>query len=573
MTTTDEVYWTTIRAKFPILNQSVNGHPLIYLDNAATSQMPQEVIDAFTIHHTHNHANIHRGIHALAERSTAAYETARAKVARFIGARSDEIIFTHGTTESSNLVAHTLLPTFSPGDEIVVTEMDHHSNFVMWQELAKRHNLVFKVIPITPGFRLDIDAARNIITARTRIVAIPHVSNVLGTINPVRTIADMAHEVGALIYVDGAQAIAHMPIDVIGLGVDFYAFSGHKMYGPTGIGVLYARESVMRLMPPFHYGGGMIEEVSIEKTRYTDGPARFEAGTPNIAGAICLGAVIDFLDNIGMEKIHEHEATLTRHALNIFVNMKGIALIGPQDDTDRLGVFSIIIDGMHAHDAATALDETGIAVRAGHHCAQPLVQRFGIPATVRASVGIYTTEEEIDAFIDGLRTLVGEAASGAADPTHIGSGLTEEQELYRENIIDHYRNPHNKRRLENPTACKHDVNPSCGDTITVHLLLEDGEDKGNRRIIDVGFDGKGCAISQAAMSMLTDKLRGMASEEVSRMTQQDILMMLGIPIGIVRMKCAMLGLRTTQSAIRENATSTAQKNTTPNSSEEKNGYS
>jgi cysteine desulfurase/selenocysteine lyase len=390
-----------VREKFPILQEMINGRPLTYLDSAASSQLPQEVINAFAQHYSHDHSNIHRGIHTLAERSTQKYEDARAKVAGLIGASPEEVIFTSGTTAGINLLAQAIVPALNPGDEIVVTEMDHHSNFVMWQQLAAKHGIAFKIIPVTPDYLLDMEAARGIITQRTRIVAAPHISNVLGTINPIKELAAIAHQNGAIMVVDGAQAVAHIGVNVIALDADAYAFSGHKMYAPTGIGALYLRKDLAQRLPPFHYGGGMIEQVSANTTTFQDSPSKFEAGTPDIVGAVCLGAAVDFIRSIGMQRIIEHERELTSYALER-IKSAGLAIIGPQSAQGRIGVISFIVDSIHAHDVAAALDQDGIAVRAGHHCAQPLAERYGIPATVRASFGVYSTKEDIDRLVDGV---------------------------------------------------------------------------------------------------------------------------------------------------------------------------
>jgi cysteine desulfurase / selenocysteine lyase len=392
-----------IRAQFPILNEKINGKRIAYLDSAASSQIPISVLHAFAYHYAHDHSNIHRGAHTLAERSTQKYEQVREKVAAFIGAASQEIIFTKGTTEAINLVAYSLLSTCKEGDEIVVTEMDHHSNFVMWQQIAQKYGLIFKVIPITPDYLLDLEAAHKIITERTKIVAIPHVSNVLGTINPVAEIARFAHSKGALLLVDGAQAIAHMPVNVQELGADFYTFSGHKMYAPTGIGVLYMRRDIMDVLPPFQFGGGMIEEVTMQHTSFQSGPAKFEAGTPNIAGVACLGAAIDFIISVGFPYITQHEEELTLYMLEQLRTLPGIVVIGPQQMEGRSGVISFIADNIHAHDVTSVLDAEGVAVRGGHHCAQPLANRYGIPATARISFAVYSNKEDIDQLIAAIK--------------------------------------------------------------------------------------------------------------------------------------------------------------------------
>jgi cysteine desulfurase/selenocysteine lyase len=534
-----------VREQFPILNQTVNGRKLVYLDNAASSQIPLSVQEAFVQHYWSDHSNIHRGIHTLAERSTLQYEEARAKVARFIGARPEEVIFTHGATESGNLAAYSILPQLMPGDEIVATEMDHHSNFVPWQQLAMRYGLVFKAIPVKPSYRLDMEEAERMVGPRTRLLAVPHVSNVLGTINPVRELADLAHRYGSVVYVDGAQAVGHLPVNVKDLGADLYGFSGHKMYAPTGIGVLYVRSELMPELLPFHYGGGMIDHVGLKETQFSTTLSRFEAGTPNIAGAICLGAAVDFLARTGATEVHQHEMRLTKELIRNVADIKGVRVIGPLEK-DRTGVVSLVVEGMHAHDVSAALDEVGIAIRAGHHCAQPLGHRLAVPATARASVAIYNTVAEVHYFASAIARIAREISEGAMDRSSLCTNvLTTEEEACRQRILDHHHTPRNKRGITAADCCHNGVNPACGDSLTVCLTVRNGV------VSDLAYEGYGCAISEAAMSMLTEHVRGWKVEKVRSMGQAEMLAMLGIPVGILKMKCAMLGLRTTQAALAE----------------------
>jgi cysteine desulfurase / selenocysteine lyase len=400
MTAADDI--PDIRSQFPILKQKVNGKPLAYLDSAATSQKPAMVLDAMQRYYERTNSNIHRGIHTLAEEATRQYEDARGKIAAFINAAPEEVIFTSGTTMGMNMLAYMLIERFDGGD-IVVSEMEHHSNFVIWQKLAKRHGLGLKVIPVTPDYLLDMEKAEELITPDTRIVAISHVSNVLGTINDISGIAAIAHRNGALLVVDGAQAVAHMRIDVRMLDADFYLFSGHKMYGPTGIGVLYGKRDLLRKLEPAFTGGGMIEDVTEERTTFLEPPYRFEAGTPDIAGAIGLGAAVDFITGVGLDAIERHEHELVAYALKRLEPMAKegrIAIIGPLEN--RGGAISVVVDGIHAHDLAAAFDKEGIAVRAGFHCAHPLAKAKSLPPTVRASIAIYTTKEDIDRFVEVL---------------------------------------------------------------------------------------------------------------------------------------------------------------------------
>jgi cysteine desulfurase / selenocysteine lyase len=392
-----------IRGDFPILAQQVHGKPLIYLDNAATSQKPECVIETLTRFYQMDNANIHRGVHQLSERSTQSYEAARGKVQRFLNAaHTREIIFVRGATEGINLVAQTYGRTHvSAGDEIVISAVEHHSNIVPWQMLCEEKGAVLRVIPINDRGEMEFDQFQKLLNHRTRLVAVSHVSNALGTINPVREIVKTAHGWNVPVLIDGAQAVPHMKVDVRSLGCDFYVFSGHKVFGPTGIGVLYGRKQLLEDMPPWQGGGDMIRSVTFEKTTYNDLPYKFEAGTPNIAGVIGLGAAIDYLDQIGMDAVAAHEHDLLEYGTRALESISGLRLIGTA--REKAGVLSFVIDGVHPHDAATILDREGVAVRAGHHCAQPVMDRFGVSATTRASLAFYNTREDIDALVAGIQ--------------------------------------------------------------------------------------------------------------------------------------------------------------------------
>ncbi len=393
-----------VRRDFPLLQRPVDGKPLVYLDSAATSQKPRVVLEALQRYYEEYNANVHRGLYRIAERATLAYEEARGKVASFVGGRPEELVFTRGTTEAINLVAYSYGDAHvRPGDEILVTEMEHHSNLVPWQLLAQRRGAKLRFLPVRPeDGTLDLDALDRCLTERTRIVAVTHQSNVVGTINPVRFIAERAHAVGAVVVVDGAQSVPHMPVRVDELGCDFLAFSGHKMCGPTGIGALWGRQDLLEAMPPFHGGGEMIERVELERSTYKPPPHRFEAGTPNIADAIALGVAVDYLRSLGMEAIREHEKVLVRYALAQLAEVPGVRVYGPKDPESRGGAVAFSLEGVHPHDVAQVLDGEGVCVRAGHHCAQPLHRALGVQATARASVYLYNTPEDIDALVRGL---------------------------------------------------------------------------------------------------------------------------------------------------------------------------
>ena len=392
------------RQDFPILNQQVNGEPLVYLDNAATTQKPLAVLNAIMDYYQHDNANVHRGVHTLAERATESYEASRDKVAEFINAPSRRsIIFTRSTTESLNWIAASFGNlVVSEGDEIVSSELEHHSNIVPWQQVAQKQHATLKYIGLTADGELDIQSARELITDRTKIVAIAHASNVMGVVNPIKELAKLAHQHGAYIIADGAQAAPHMPIDVSDLDVDFYALSGHKMLAPTGIGVLYGKEALLNMMSPAQFGGEMIDFVHHQDASFKELPWKFEAGTPNISGAIALGRAIDYLNELGMDNVLAYEKDLVKYTLPRLLAIDGVRVYGPHDPDKHTGVLSFNLWGLHPHDLATGLDMEGIAVRAGHHCAQPLMEYLNVEATARASFYFYNTQQDADRFIHAI---------------------------------------------------------------------------------------------------------------------------------------------------------------------------
>ena len=406
-----------IRQDFPVLAKTVyDGRPLVWLDSAATSQKPRQVIQALVDYYEGYNANVHRGVHALSMESTERYEEARQKVADFIGAESSDcLIWTRNTTEGINLVANSWAEdNIKAGDEIVVTALEHHSNLVPWQQIARRKSAKLRILPLAADHTLDMDAADTIIGARTKLMAIAHESNAIGTINPVKQLAAKARAVGAAVLVDGAQSVPHMPVDVQDIDCDFLAFSGHKMLGPTGIGGLYVKRDVLESMNPFLTGGEMVLAVSYEDASWNDLPMRFEAGTPNIADAIALGVAVDYLQAIGMDNIREHEISLTTYALNTFKELEEeLDVYGPKDAEKRGGIVSFHHPDVHPHDLGTVLDRRGIAIRTGHHCAMPMVQSLGVPATARASMYLYNTEEEVDMLVDALKEALRYFGNGA----------------------------------------------------------------------------------------------------------------------------------------------------------------
>jgi len=395
-----------VRADFPVLNQMINGKPLVYLDNAATSQKPQSVIDTLVNYYSTENANVHRGVHTLSQRATDDYEEARDKVKRFINAEKDEeIIFVRGTTEAINLISQTYgRSCMNEGDEIIISSMEHHSNIVPWQILCQEKGAILRVIPVNDLGELSLDEYERLFTDKTKLVSIVHQSNALGTINPAKEIVDIAHGHGVPVLLDGAQAIAHLEVDVRALGCDFYAFSGHKLYGPTGIGVLYGKESLLEEMPPYQTGGEMIKSVTFDETLYNVLPNKFEAGTPNIAGAIGLGAAIDYVETLGIGQIAAYESELLQYGTGRLSSIEGLKIIGTADK--KGSVISFVMEGVHPHDIGTILDAEGIAIRTGHHCAQPLMDRFNVPATARASFAFYNTKEEIDVLVKGIDRVI-----------------------------------------------------------------------------------------------------------------------------------------------------------------------
>ena len=395
-----------IRQDFPILHQEINGKPLVYLDNAATTQKPQAVIDAIVNYYVKNNANVHRGVHTLSQRATDDYESARESVRRFINAPEDcEVIYVRGATEGLNLVASSYgRKYFKSGDEVIITGMEHHSNIVPWQLLGKELGIRLRVVPFNDDGELLLDELEGMLNDRTKLVSVVHQSNALGTINPVRTIVELAHAKGVPVMLDAAQSVPHMPIDVQELGADFLTFSGHKLYGPTGIGVLWGRADLLNAMPPYQSGGEMISSVTYEETIFNVLPAKFEAGTPDIAGAIGLSAAIEYLEAIGMEKIAAYEQALMQYGAELLSSIEGVRIIG--NAADKGGVLSFIMDAAHAHDIGTILDAEGIAVRTGHHCAQPVMARYGVAATARASLGLYNTTAEIDSLVKAIDRVI-----------------------------------------------------------------------------------------------------------------------------------------------------------------------
>ncbi|MBE0652066.1 MAG: cysteine desulfurase [Bacteroidales bacterium] len=394
-----------IRKDFPILDQKVNGRPLVYFDNAATTQKPMAVINRISEYYLKENSNVHRGVHHLSQLATEAYENARESVRKFINAGSkSEIIFTRGTTESINMLATIVESRVNEGDEILVTAMEHHSNFVPWQQLCLRKRANLKIVPISQQGVLDMDFLKKALNPRVKFLAVTHISNVLGTINPVKEIVKLAHEKGIPVVIDGAQGIVHSKVDVQDIDADFYAFSGHKIYGPMGIGVLYGRESWLNSLPPYQFGGEMVEKVGFDMTTFNHLPYKYEAGTPNVAGALGLEAALHYIDNLGMDKIIEHEDYLLKIATKKLSEIEGMKFVG--EAPDKTAALSFLVEGIHPYDLGTLLDQMGVAVRTGHHCADPLMDFYGVPGTVRASFGLYNTEEEVSKLVDAAKKAV-----------------------------------------------------------------------------------------------------------------------------------------------------------------------
>ena len=519
---------------FPILNKNIFGKPLIYLDNAATSQKPKKVIEAMTSFYENDNSNVHRGIHTLSEKSTVKFEKAHETVARFIGAEKEEIIFTSGATESLNMIARMLEEDINEGDEIVLSVMEHHSNLIPWQELARRKNAVLKFILVDENYDLAIDQVDKLITEKTKIVAITQMSNVLGTINPITKIVDIAHKAGAYLIVDAAQSVPHMKIDVKNLGCDFLAFSGHKVYGPMGTGILYGRKDLLKKLLPISFGGGMVNGVTLETAKWGDLPEKFEAGTPNVVGAIGLAVAIEYIQLIGIDVIETYCRELTNYALDKLSAIPRVKIIGPGKGLMRGPVVSFTVEGIHPHDIAEMLNKNGIAVRAGHHCAMPLLTELNLSGVTRASFSFYNTKEDVDALVNSIsevkqNVLINKEISKTTE--------TIDQELYQDNILDHYKNPHNKLEMIDCTVKHPELNPLCGDKMVLYLKIVD------EVITDVSFQGDGCAISQASISMLTDLIKGKTLNVVKTYTEKDVYDLLGIPISHTRQRCALLSLK------------------------------
>lgn len=395
-----------IRKDFPIFEQTINGHPLVYLDSAATSQKPHQVLEVLDHYYREDNANVHRGVHTLGSRATEAYELAREKVARFIHSPSpQQVVFTRGTTESLNMIAYGYARLrLKPGDEIVLTPSEHHSNLIPWQQVARFTGATLKYMPLQPDGRIRLEDAREVITPATKLVAIAQISNVMGTVHPIKELAHLAHRVGAVLVVDGAQGVPHMPTDVQDLDCDFLAFSGHKMCGPTGIGVLYGKASLLEAMEPVYFGGEMIEVVELYDATWKEAPWKFEGGTPIIAGAIGLGAAVDYLESIGLEKIRKHDEQLAQYTLSRLQEVQGLTVYGPALGVERAGLVTFNLGGIHPHDVSTVLDAEGVAIRAGHHCAQPLMKWLGVGSTARASFYLYNNEADVDVLIHALQS-------------------------------------------------------------------------------------------------------------------------------------------------------------------------
>lgn len=496
-----------IRKDFPILSLMIKGKKLIYLDNAATTQKPELVVQTIQDYYHKLNSNINRGVHYLSEHATLAYENARRKVREYINAQTaHEIIFLRGATEAINLVAYSYgRMHLKEGDEVLISAMEHHANIVPWQVVCREKNAVLRIIPMNSKGELILDDLDSLINERTRIVSLVHVSNSLGTINPVKTIISRAHEKGVPVLIDGSQAIPHGKIDVQDLNCDFYVFSGHKLYGPTGIGVLYGKSSFLEEMDPYQTGGDMIKLVTFEKTTYNDVPYKFEAGTQNIEGAIGLGAAIDYLNSIAFQAAVRHEHELLYYAESKIRELEGVEIIGQAEK--KAPVISLVMEGLHPHDIGTLLDADGIAIRTGHHCTQPVMQFFKVPATARISIAFYNTKEEIDQLVCSLKKIMEFKQTGSR--RNIQSERI--NEIYQESIMEHDRNPKNFKACFDCNHRDEGFNPFCGDRIELFLNVE------NNVIRDITFQGELCAISKSSASIMTDMLKGRTLKEAEGM--------------------------------------------------------
>jgi cysteine desulfurase/selenocysteine lyase len=490
------------REEFPILDRTVGEAPLVYLDNAATTQTPKQVYEVFEEFYREYNANVHRGIHGLSHEASMAYEAAHDRLAAFVGADCrEEIVFTKNTTESINLVAHGLgRSELGPGDNVVLTEMEHHASLVTWQQVAKRTGAEVRYIRVGEDGHLDMDHAVELVDDDTQLLSVTHVSNVLGTVNPVTELTDLAHDHGARVLVDGAQAVPNRPIDVQAIDADFYAFSGHKMAGPTGIGVLYGKRDLLEEMEPFLYGGEMIRHVTFEEASWNELPWKFEAGTPPIAEGIALAAAAEFLDDIGMERVRDHETELAQYAHERLAARDDVEVYGPCVGEERTGLVSFNVDGVHGHDLSSLLNDRGIAVRAGDHCTQPLHDRLDIPGSVRASFYVYNTTDEIDTLLSAL--------DDAA--TKLDSYL--DSERYHDAIYDHYQSARNAGTLTDPSFRKHSTETSCGDEGEFQVSVAD-----DGTVEAVGYRSESCAVSTAVASLLSEELVGRPVTDVARL--------------------------------------------------------
>jgi cysteine desulfurase/selenocysteine lyase len=501
-----------VREDFPVLDRDVNGHPLTYLDNAATTHTPRQVYEVFEEFYAGYNANVHRGIHELSHEASLAYEAAHDRLAEFVGASGgrEEMIFTRNTTESINLVAHGLaFPEFGPGDAIVTTEMEHHASLVTWQQVAKRTGADLRFVDVTDDGHLDVEHATELIDGDVELVSIPHVSNVLGTVNPVSTFADLADDAGAVLVVDGAQSAPTRPVDVAAMGADFFAFSGHKMAGPTGIGGLYGRKELLEEMEPFLYGGEMIQHVTFDRSTWNGLPWKFEAGTPPIAEGIALAAAVDYLDDLGMDWVRDHENRLAQYALERLSARDDVETYGPGPGEERTGLVSFNVEGVHGHDLSSILNERGIAVRAGDHCTQPLHDRLDVPGSVRASFYVYNTTAEVDRLLDAI-----DDAESKVD-----SYL---RERYADTLYEHHRNPHNSGGLADPSLVKSSEETTCGDEGEFHLdVAPDGT------IERLAFESESCAVSRAVASLLTKYLEGRSLDHAAELNGEVAAMLDG----------------------------------------------
>ena len=491
-----------IRDDFPVLSRSVGDEPLVYLDNAATTQTPKQVYDVFEEFYGTYNANVHRGIHTLSHEASVAYEEAHDRLAAFVGASGgrEEMVFTKNTTEGINLVAYGVgLNELGPGDNVVTTEMEHHASLVTWQQVAKRTGAEIRYVRVDDDGQLDMDHAADLIDDDTKLLSVVHVSNVLGTVNPVAELAEMAHERDALVFVDGAQAVPNRRVDVEAIDADFYAFSGHKMAGPTGIGCLYGKKHLLEEMEPFLYGGEMIRHVTYEDSTWNRPPWKFEAGTPPIAEGIALAAAADYLEEVGMDFVEERENELAQYALERLGEREDVEVYGPPAGEPRSGLVAFNLDGIHGHDLSALLDERGIAVRAGDHCTQPLHDRLDIPGSVRASFYVYNTKAEIDTLLDAV-----DAARDELD-SHLDS-------QYHDLVYDHYRTPRNAGGLANPTFTKHSEETACGDDGEFHVEVDD-----DGTLVEIAFESESCAVSSAVASILSERLEGMSLDAVAEL--------------------------------------------------------